>query len=59
MKNKKYKEAAIKEFKRAEQLGIQSFPALLLSKDGKYTIIANGYKSFQDIDLSLQLHMKE
>lgn len=59
MKNKKYKEATIKEFKRAEQLGIQSFPALILSKDRKYKIIANGYKSFQDIELSLQLHMKE
>jgi putative protein-disulfide isomerase len=59
MKNKKYKESAIKEFRQAEQLGIQSFPALLLQKDGKNTIIANGYKSFQEIDLSLQLEISK
>jgi putative protein-disulfide isomerase len=59
MKNKKYKESAIKEFRQAEQLGIQSFPALLLNKDGKNTIIANGYKSFQEIDLSLQLEISK
>jgi len=59
MKDIKYKEVAIKEFNKAEQLGIQSFPALLLSKNGKYKIISNGYKSFQEIELSLQLEMKE
>lgn len=59
MINKKYKESAIKEFRQAEQLGIQSFPALLLHKDGKNTIIANGYKSFQEIDLSLQLEISK
>ena len=59
MKNKKYKESAIKEFRQAEQLGIQSFPALLLYKDGKNTIIANGYKSIKEIDLSLQLEISK
>ena len=59
MKNIKYKNAAIKEFNKAEQLGISSFPALLLSNKGKVTVISNGYKSFQEIELSLQLEMKE
>ena len=58
MKNIKYKNAAIKEFNKAEQLGITSFPALLLSNKGKVTVISNGYKSFQEIELSLQLEMK-
>ena len=35
---------------RAEKLGVESFPTLILEKGNKRTIIAQGYTNFEELD---------
>jgi putative protein-disulfide isomerase len=47
--SKEYKSLIKEDFKRASQLGVSGFPALLLKKGDKTHIVANGYKDSQSI----------
>ncbi|MBZ9634713.1 DsbA family protein [Clostridium sp. FP1] len=43
-------EETFEYFKKGEKLGVQSFPTIILEKDNKRTIIAQGYSNFKGLD---------
>jgi putative protein-disulfide isomerase len=46
-------EETFEYFNKVEKLGAQSFPTIILEKDNKHTIIAQGYSSFENLDTIL------
>jgi len=47
--SEKYKAAVKDDFQRARALGVNSFPTILMEKDGKISVIARGYSKSQNI----------
>lgn len=43
-------EETFEYFKKGEELGARSFPTIILEKENKRTIIAQGYSNFKDLD---------
>ena len=41
------------DFALSQQMGIKGFPSIVLRKDGKYTLIANGYREAEMIEETL------
>jgi len=44
------REETFEYFNKGEKLGVQSFPTIILEKDNKRTIIAQGYSNFVELD---------
>ena len=42
------------DFALAQQMGIKGFPSLVLKKDGKFTLIANGYREAEMIEQTIE-----
>jgi protein-disulfide isomerase-like protein with CxxC motif len=52
------KEQSTKDFLRARQLGVNSFPTILLVKDDKTQVIARGYAKASDMKRSIDQILK-
>jgi putative protein-disulfide isomerase len=52
------KEQSTKDFLRARQLGVNSFPTILVEKDGKTQVIARGYAKASDMKRSIDQILK-
>jgi putative protein-disulfide isomerase len=44
------REETFESFSKVAKLGVQSFPTIILEKDNKRTIIAQGYSNFKALD---------
>lgn len=58
MQDSTYLKQAHAEFKRAADLGVTGFPTLLLKQGATYTILTEGYSSYEAIEKQLQKHLK-
>jgi putative protein-disulfide isomerase len=54
MQNDETLKATKAEYALAETLGVTGFPTLILEKDGKKTVLARGYSSFDQLDSKLK-----
>ncbi len=46
------------DFALSQQMGIKGFPSLVLKKDGKYTLIANGYREAEMVEATIDQAIK-
>ena len=52
------REKAQGHFKKAREFGVQGFPTIILQKDERYHLITNGYRSLNDIQVTLNPLLK-
>lgn len=58
MKESRYEEQARADFKRAADLGVSGFPAVILRNNGKDIRVANGYVSFDELKSAIESHLR-
>ena len=54
MQNDETLTATKAEYAQAEALGVSGFPTLIFEKDGKKTVLARGYSTFEQLDMQLK-----
>jgi len=54
-----YKEKVRLDFKRASELGVRSFPTILMYNKGTYSKIAEGYSSFEKMQVRIEKSLKK
>lgn len=47
-----------KGFKQVESIGVQGFPTVLIQKDGKTTVVAEGFEKFDKLDKQIEKALK-
>jgi len=49
-----YKEKTLEDFKLAANFGVTGFPSVILKKDEKYYLLAQGYVPFEQLDAAVE-----